>query len=170
MNPTTARKHILVVDDEPGMLFMMSERLTNWGYEVLTAQSGEEGWRLIKEHLPDLALLDIMMPTLKGRDLCELLKAHPRTKDIPVIFVTALALPDHIKAGLDVGADDYIVKPFQPADLKDRIRVCLSRHRLQPRTSMREGWQDRSGRKRQGGLNRKGVPDGTHTREEDFSR
>jgi len=132
MNPTTARKRILIIDDEQDMLFMMAERLTTWGYEILTAQSGKEGWRLIKKHRPDLVLLDIMMPTLRGRDFCEFLKTQPRMKDIPVIFLTALSLPDHIKAGLDAGADDYIVKPFEPEDLADRIRVCLSRHTPKP--------------------------------------
>ncbi len=128
MNPVTARKRILVVDDEQDMRFMLAERLTNWGYAVSVADDATEAWRIAKEELPALILLDIMMPQMKGRDFCELLKANPRTKDIPVIFLTALGLPDHIKAGLEVGGEDYITKPFDPEDLKDRIRVCVARH------------------------------------------
>ncbi|MBI3322847.1 MAG: response regulator, partial [Candidatus Omnitrophica bacterium] len=73
--------------------------------------------------------LDILMPKMKGREVCARLKADPATAGIPVIFLTALGLPDHIKAGLDLGAEDYIVKPFKAADLKERINVCLLRHR-----------------------------------------
>lgn len=133
MSARGPRKRLLVIDDEPDFLRLVTQRLTSWGYEVLTATSGEEGWRIAKEQRPDLLLLDILMPRLKGRDLCELLKAHPQTKDIPVMLLTALGLPDHIKAGLDAGAEDYIVKPFDSEDLKDRIRVCLLRHSPHPR-------------------------------------
>ena len=83
---------------------------------------------MAEEQLPDLILLDIMMPKMKGREVCARLKANPKTQHIPVIFLTALGLADHIKAGMDLGAEDYIVKPFEPAELKDRITVCLARH------------------------------------------
>jgi len=69
-----------------------------------------------------------MMPKMKGRDVCARLKANPETAPIPVVFLTALGLADHVKAGMDVGAEDYIVKPFQPSELKERIAVCLARH------------------------------------------
>ena len=121
-------KKILVVDDTKDILLVVSRRLQSWGYEPITAESGEEGLRLAQEHLPDLILLDIMMPQMKGRDACAFLKANPSTKHIPVIFLTALGLADHIKAGMDLGADDYIVKPFEPAELKERIAIVLSRH------------------------------------------
>ena len=68
------------------------------------------------------------MPKMKGRDVCSRLKADPTTAKIPVIFLTALGLADHVKAGMDLGADDYIVKPFEPAELKERIAICLARH------------------------------------------
>ncbi len=132
MSARGPRTRLLVVDDEPDFLRLMTQRLTSWGYEALTATSASEGWRLAKEQLPDLILLDVMMPKMKGRELCELLKAHPQTRDIPVMLLTALGLPDHIKAGLDAGAEDYLVKPFDPEDLKDRIKVCLQRHSRQP--------------------------------------
>ena len=125
----TAQGCILIVDDTPDILLVVAKRLESWGYEALTAGSGEEGLRLAQERVPDLVLLDIMMPKMKGREVCARLKADPKTKHIPVIFLTALGLADHVKAGMDLGAEDYIVKPFEPAELKERIAVCLSRHR-----------------------------------------
>lgn len=122
-----SKKRILVVDDTTDVLQVVSRRLESWGYEALTADSGEEGLRIAQEQLPNLILLDIMMPKLKGREVCARLKANPKTQKIPVIFLTALGLADHVKAGMDLGADDYIVKPFEPAELKDRIAICLAR-------------------------------------------
>ena len=118
---------ILIVDDTKDILVVVSRRLLSWGYEPLTAESGEEGLKIAEERLPDLILLDIMMPRMKGRDVCARLKANPKTQHIPVIFLTALGLADHIKAGMDLGAEDYIVKPFEPAELKERIAIVLAR-------------------------------------------
>ena len=128
MNGDRASKRILVVDDTKDILIVVARRLQSWGYEPLTAESGEEGLRIAEEQLPDLILLDIMMPKMKGRDVCARLKSNSRTAKIPVIFLTALGLADHIKAGMDLGAEDYIVKPFEPAELKERITVVLARH------------------------------------------
>ncbi len=127
MNETT-RKRILIIDDTKDVLAVISRRLKTWDFEALTASSGEEGLLIAEQQMPDLVLLDIMMPKMKGRDVCKRLKTNPKTQKIPVIFLTALGLADHIKAGLDVGAEDYIVKPFDPAELKERISVCLLRH------------------------------------------
>ena len=129
MGPAAVQpKRILIVDDTKDILSVVSRRLKSWGYEPLTAESGEEGLRIAEEQLPHLVLLDIMMPKMKGRDMCACLKANPKTAQIPVIFLTALGLADHIKAGMDLGAEDYIVKPFEPAELKERISICLARH------------------------------------------
>ena len=122
------RKTILVVDDDASLLKIVAFRLKQAGYRALTAESGEEGLRIAEQERPDLILLDIMMPKMKGRDACARLKANPATARIPVIFLTALGLADHIKSGMDLGADDYLVKPFQAAELKERIAVCLARH------------------------------------------
>ena len=127
-----APKRILVVDDTKDILLVVARRLKSWGYEALTAQSGEEGLKIIEEQKPDLVLLDVMMPKMKGRDVCARMKANPDTAHIPVIFLTALGLADHVKAGMDLGAEDYIVKPFEPAELKERITLALSRHPSQP--------------------------------------
>ena len=128
MSEPARKQRILIVDDTKDILAVVSRRLQSWGYESLTAESGEEGLTIAEEHVPNLILLDIMMPKMKGRDVCARLKANPKTQHIPVIFLTALGLADHIKAGMDLGADDYIVKPFEPADLKKRIAVVLARH------------------------------------------
>ena len=131
-----ARKlRILVVDDTKDILAVVSRRLQSWGYEPLTAESGEEGLAIAEAQVPDLILLDIMMPKMKGRDVCARLKANPKTQRIPVIFLTALGLADHIKAGMDLGAEDYIVKPFEPAELKERITIVLARHERNEKTT-----------------------------------
>ena len=122
------KRTILLIDDEANLLKMVGRRLQREGYAVLTAGSGEEGLAVAERELPDLILLDIMMPKMKGRDVCARLKAAPATRHIPVIFLTALGLADHIRAGMVLGADDYIVKPFEAAELKERIAICLARH------------------------------------------
>ena len=128
MSEPARKQRILIVDDTKDILAVVSRRLQSWGYESLTAESGEEGLAIAEEHVPNLILLDIMMPKMKGRDVCARLKANPKTQHIPVIFLTALGLADHIKAGMDLGAEDYIVKPFEPAELKERIAIVLARH------------------------------------------
>jgi len=125
---------ILLIDDDAGIRKMLGRRLERQGFRVVGAEDGEEGLRIAQEQLPDLVLLDIMMPRMKGRDVCAKLKADPKTTHIPVIFLTALGLADHISAGMRLGADDYIVKPFHPEELKERIRICLARHPKAERT------------------------------------
>ena len=125
------KRLILLVDDEASIRKTVARRLEREGYRVITAESGEEGLRLAGEQLPDLVLLDIMMPKMKGRDVCKQLKADPLTSRIPVIFITALGLADHVRAGMSLGADDYIVKPFEVDELKERIAVCLARYDAQ---------------------------------------
>lgn len=127
MTPDQKQQTILVVDDTHDVLQVLSRRLQSWGYKALTTDNGEEALQIAEEQLPDLVLLDIMMPQMKGREVCSRLKTNPKTKHIPVIFLTALGLADHVKGGMDLGADDYIVKPFEPAQLKERIAVCLAR-------------------------------------------
>ena len=122
-----APKHILVVDDDPDFLTLLSQRLSSWGYKVSTVDEGEKALELVQEQRPDLILLDIMLPKMKGREVCLRLKQDSKTAGIPVIFLSALGLADHIRAGMDLGAEDYIVKPFQSEELKERIEVCLSR-------------------------------------------
>ena len=124
----SATKRILVVDDDHDVLQVVKRRLETFHYEVLKASNGQDGLRIAEEQQPDLILLDIMMPGMKGRDVCLKLKANSSTAHIPVIFLTALGLADHIKAGMDAGAEDYVVKPYAPEQLRERIMVCLARH------------------------------------------
>lgn len=119
------RKTILIIDDIADFSKMLAKQLEHWGYRVLTASSGERGLVLAESEQPDLILLDILMPKMKGREVCASLKADLKTRSIPVVFLTALGMADHIKAGLALGAEDYIVKPFRPEDLKQRIEVSL---------------------------------------------
>ena len=128
MSAGSPMKCILIIDDTKDILMVVSRRLQSWGYEALTASSGEEGLRLAEERVPDLILLDIMMPKMKGREVCARLKANPKTQHVPVIFLTALGLADHVKAGMDLGAADYLVKPFAPEELRKRVTVVLARH------------------------------------------
>ena len=126
--PETQRQTVLVIDDIAVLLKMMKKQLEHWGYRALTAESGEDGLALARTAQPDLILLDILMPKMKGREVCARLKADPTTQAIPVIFLSSLGLADYVKAGLDLGAEDYLIKPFKPTDLRERIRVCLLRH------------------------------------------
>ena len=129
MSDTQARQTVLVIDDTPDTVKILKRILEFWGYRVLTTNDGEEGLALAEAEAPDLILLDILMPKMKGRDVCARLKANPKTQHTAVIFLTALGLPDHVKAGMDLGADDYLTKPFEPEDLKARIESCLLRKR-----------------------------------------
>ena len=132
MNPfsqeTTDRQTILVIDDMPDFLKVLSKQLEHWGYRVLKATTGEKGLEIALAEHPHLILLDILMPQMKGRELCKLLKTDPKTQDIPVIFLTALGMSEHVKVGMGLGAEDYIIKPFRPEDFRERIRVCLLRY------------------------------------------
>ncbi len=119
---------ILVIDDVPMILKVLKRQLEHWGYRALTAISGEDGIALAESEAPDLILLDVLMPKMKGREVCARLKTIDRTREIPIIFLTALGLADHVKSALDLGADDYVIKPFKPEYLKERITICLLRN------------------------------------------
>ena len=119
------RKRILIVDDEESIVMFLTRRLRNWGYDVLTATSGREGLQIVERECPDLVLLDILMPEVDGREVCAEIKAKPKFATIPVVFLTALGMPEQIEEGFRVGPADYIVKPFEPEDMKYRIEACL---------------------------------------------
>jgi two-component system, sensor histidine kinase and response regulator len=118
-------KTILIIDDTPMNLILTSKSLESEGYQPLTALSGEEGFRLMEEQMPDLILLDISMPVMDGYEVCERLKADNKLKDIPVIFVTANALTEDLVKGFAVGGVDYITKPFKKEELLVRIRTHI---------------------------------------------
>lgn len=121
---------ILVIDDSPTNLEVLHDTLANAGYEVLVEMDGFSGIEQVKQNPPDLILLDIMMPKIDGYETCRRLKTDPSTKDIPIIFITALSdTLDKVK-GLGLGAVDYITKPFQQEEILARIDVHLKIHKL----------------------------------------
>lgn len=116
---------ILVVDDLPENVFMLQDRLEHEGFEVLTAYDGYAGIEKAKSDLPDLILLDVMMPGITGLEVCKILINDPITKDIPIILVTAKSGAEDIKEGLEAGALDYIKKPFNRIELLARVKSAL---------------------------------------------
>jgi two-component system alkaline phosphatase synthesis response regulator PhoP len=120
-----AKGRILVVDDEIYIVHILDFSLGMEGYEVITALDGEQALEKARAEKPDLIVLDIMMPKLDGYETCKILKAEPDTKDIPVILLSAKGRNVDQKIGFEVGADDYITKPFSPRKLVERINAIL---------------------------------------------
>lgn len=118
-------KKILIIDDLPENIFILQDRLIQEGYEVITAYGGTEGLEKTFSTLPDLILLDVMMPDMSGYDVCKTLVSNERTKHIPIILVTAKSEADDIKEGLEAGAFDYIKKPFNRIELMARVKSAL---------------------------------------------
>ncbi len=125
MDPVSTRTRILIVDDQPDMLELLRERLQSWGYNVLMTSSGEVGLVLARKHQPALILLDVLLPDLGGHDVCALLKENPDTQEIPVIVLSVVRTPQLVERAFQVGAEDYILKPFEANYLKNRIAACL---------------------------------------------
>ena len=118
-------KKILVIDDLPENVFILQDRLIQEGYEVLTAYDGHGGIEKAYSTLPDLILLDVMMPDISGFEVCKILVNDERTKHIPIILVTARAGAEDTKEGLEAGAFDYIKKPFNRVELMARVKSAL---------------------------------------------
>ena len=120
-----AKGRILVVDDEIYIVHILDFSLGMEGYEVITALDGEQALEKARAEKPDLIVLDIMMPKLDGYETCKILKADADTKEIPVILLSAKGRNVDQKIGFEVGADDYITKPFSPRKLVERINAIL---------------------------------------------
>jgi len=118
-------KTILIVDDVYENLFILSKILDKINCETIMASGGSKALAELVDKIPDLILLDIMMPGMDGYELCEKLKASPKTKDIPVIFLTAKTQSRDIAKGFQVGAVDYVTKPFKPVELLARVQTQL---------------------------------------------
>ncbi|MGF1541454.1 MAG: hybrid sensor histidine kinase/response regulator, partial [Pleurocapsa sp.] len=130
MSPNQNYQSILVVDDNPNNLEVMSETLIRAGFQVAVAIDGESAIEQIEYHLPELILLDVMMPGIDGYQTCKLIKANPKTFDIPIIFMTALSDINNKVKGFSLGAVDYITKPFQREEVLARVRVQLQLRNL----------------------------------------
>lgn len=115
---------ILVVDDDPNVVELIRLYLERDGNEVLIANDGVAGLELAREELPDLIVLDLMMPRMDGMEVCRTLRAE---SSVPVVMLTAMVEEDDRLAGLDLGADDYVTKPFSPRELAARVRAVLRR-------------------------------------------
>ena len=116
---------VLVVDDEVNITQILEFSIGSEGYEVLTASNGEEAIDKARREQPDLIILDIMMPKIDGYEACRILKANPITKNIPVVLLTAKGRDIDKRLGYEVGASDYIIKPFSPNKLIERIHELL---------------------------------------------
>jgi two-component system phosphate regulon response regulator PhoB len=120
-------ERILVVDDEEEILELLKYNLETNGFRITCTSTGEEAMDRAKEGIPDLIILDLMLPGIDGLDVCKLLKNDPKTQNIPVIMLTARGEESDIVIGLELGADDYITKPFSPRVLLARIKAVLRR-------------------------------------------
>ena len=118
---------VLIVEDEAHIRDMVRLAISTDGYELLEAESAKEASRLLADKIPDLILLDWMLPGMSGIDYAKQLKQNTLTKNIPIIMLTAKAEEEHKIYGLDAGADDYIVKPFSPRELLARMKAVLRR-------------------------------------------
>jgi two-component system phosphate regulon response regulator PhoB len=123
---------ILVVDDEPDALELVDFNLRRAGFDVVTAGDGAQALRKARELLPSLIVLDLMLPEVDGLEACKILKADPRTAATPIIMLTAKAAEIDRVLGLELGADDYLTKPFSPRELVLRVRNLLGRRGAQP--------------------------------------
>ncbi len=117
---------ILSVDDEQDVTDLVRFHLTRAGFEVLTAATGREAVELVRRHHPNLILLDLMLPDIDGFGVCEILRRQPDTAAIPIVILTAWATTDARSLGLDLGALDYLTKPFSPRELVERVQRLLS--------------------------------------------
>ena len=127
IEPVSApRPIVLVADDDEDILQLLTFRLESSGYDVVQARDGEEAFRLALDILPSLAVLDAMMPGLDGFEVTRRLRSEAATRAMPVILLTARAQASDVARGIAAGADDYVKKPFDARDLKDRIERLLA--------------------------------------------
>lgn len=127
-----AKERILVVEDDDDILQLLKYNLAKDGYRVTGAVSGEEALKAVKLSVPDLILLDLMLPGIDGLEVCRALKRDDRTGDIPIIMLTAKGEEADIVTGLELGADDYVTKPFSPRVVLARVRTVLRRRQAEP--------------------------------------
>jgi len=120
---------VLVIEDEPDVLDLIRLHLRKEGFAVIEASDGLAGLKLAREKLPAAIVLDLMIPEMRGEDVCRQLRAREVTARIPVIMLTAKARPEDRVAGLELGADDYLTKPFSPRELVLRLRLLIQKSR-----------------------------------------
>jgi two-component system alkaline phosphatase synthesis response regulator PhoP len=122
-----AKETILLVDDEEDILELLDYNLSKEGFTILRVTTGEDALAVARKNLPDLVLLDLMLPGIGGLDVCRILKGDDRTQPIPIVMLTAKGEESDVVAGLELGASDYITKPFSPRVVVARVRAVLRR-------------------------------------------
>ena len=122
------QKNIVVVDDEKDILELIKFNISNNGYNCFCADNGETAIKLAKTNIPDLIILDLMLPGIDGLDICRILKNNKETQNIPILMLTAKTSDENIIEGLEVGADDYVTKPFSIKVLLARVETLLRRN------------------------------------------
>ncbi|MDD4464154.1 MAG: response regulator transcription factor [Desulfobacterales bacterium] len=127
-----AKEKILVVDDEEDIVELVRYNLSREGYQTLSAETGEKALRLARTEKPDLVVLDLMLPGMDGLEVTRAMKGDAELRRIPIVMLTAKGEEPDIVAGLEMGADDYIVKPFSTKILVARVRAALRRRRAEP--------------------------------------
>src|SRR3989339_1529892 len=120
-------QEILIIDDEKDIVSAIEYNLVKDGFKVSKAFDGHNGLKLAKDKIPQLILLDLMLPGIPGLEVCKILKSDPKTKEIPIIMLTAKVSETDKVVGLELGADDYITKPFSMRELLARVKVVLKR-------------------------------------------
>jgi len=130
---------ILLVDDEPDILEIVGYNLSNEGYQVITAENGVEAVKKAKKELPQLIILDVMMPEMDGIEACENIRKHPELKDVVITFLTARGEDYSQVAGFDAGADDYITKPIKPKVLVSKVKALLRRFKDEVKDTVKVG-------------------------------
>ncbi len=116
--------HILIAEDDPVSRRLLESSLVSWGYQVLIASNGVEAWHMLQRSSePSMAILDWMMPHMDGLEVCQKIRATPHLKHMYILLLTAKSLREHVVAGLQAGADDYVTKPFDRAELRARVQV-----------------------------------------------
>jgi len=128
--------NILVVDDEDDLLELVRYNLTREGYRVTCVGTGEDALKAARKQPPDLIVLDLMLPAVDGLEVCRRLKGDSKTRDVPIIMLTAKSEESDMVAGLERGADDYIAKPFSPRVLSARVKALLRRREAQVRSEL----------------------------------
>jgi two-component system alkaline phosphatase synthesis response regulator PhoP len=118
---------ITIIEDEANIVELVKYNLDREGYHTISAGNGRKGLELVRQELPDLVILDLMMPEMDGITVCKQLRADPQTKSIPIIILTAKSEEADRVLGLEMGADDYVTKPFSPRELVARVRAVLRR-------------------------------------------
>ena len=140
LTPVSGKK-ILVVEDEPDIRKLVHYNLAQEKYQVIEAEDGEKALRLLQREKPDLIVLDLLLPGMSGLELCRALRERPETANLPILMLTAKAGETDRVVGLELGADDYLTKPFSPREMVARVKAILRRSEMQATPAKEEVYE-----------------------------